>query len=204
MTSRNEIQGGAVEQESRRDTIIAATLRLLRAGGPRAVTHRAVAEEGGVPLAATTYYFSSKEELMEEALRRIAGEEVDRLSARSRQLIAAGAGNDLTADGLADLLAEALRGEEEGELPKFEIYLEAARRPALRSACAHWLDAFCELAEAALQIAGTADPAGASRVLVAGIDGMFVHKLARGERPYPDSAMRGDLGRLVRGLLASA
>jgi DNA-binding transcriptional regulator YbjK len=163
-----------------------------------------VAEEGEVPLAATTYYFSSKDELMEEALRKIAGEEVERLSKRAEELLAAGEGEDLTADKLADLLADALRGEEQGELPKFEIYLEAARRPGLRAACAHWLEAFCELGEAALRVAGADDPAGAARVLVAGVDGMLVHRLARGERPYPDPAMREDLRRLVRGLLATA
>ena len=45
--------------ERRKDEILAATLRLIGARGADAVTHRAVAEEAGVPLSATTYYFAS-------------------------------------------------------------------------------------------------------------------------------------------------
>jgi DNA-binding transcriptional regulator YbjK len=45
--------------EARRTAIVDAALRLVARGGPRAVTHRAVAAEADVPLAATTYYFAT-------------------------------------------------------------------------------------------------------------------------------------------------
>ena len=54
--------------ERRREDLLRATLRLIGARGADAVTHRAVAEEAGVPLSATTYYFASKEELLEQSL----------------------------------------------------------------------------------------------------------------------------------------
>ncbi len=37
--------------------------------GFSALTHRAVANRAGVPLASTTYYFSSVDDLAEQALR---------------------------------------------------------------------------------------------------------------------------------------
>ena len=43
-----------------------ATLELIGEHGPDAVTHRAVAERAGLPLSATTYWFDSKEELLQE------------------------------------------------------------------------------------------------------------------------------------------
>jgi len=59
--------------ERRRRAILDATLALVGREGTAAVTHRAVAAEAGVPLAATTYYFDSKEELIRDALTDAAG-----------------------------------------------------------------------------------------------------------------------------------
>ena len=53
---------------ARRIALLEATLLILGRDGSAAVTHRAVADEAGVPIAATTYYFSSKEDLLREAL----------------------------------------------------------------------------------------------------------------------------------------
>src|ERR671912_2321759 len=72
--------------ERRRDEILQATLRVIGARGADAVTHRAVAEEAGVPLSATTYYFASKEELLEQTLLMAAREETARLERLGPQL----------------------------------------------------------------------------------------------------------------------
>jgi DNA-binding transcriptional regulator YbjK len=53
----------------RRQLILDATLRLIAREGIRAVRHRAVASEADVPLAATTYYFKSIEDLLAESFR---------------------------------------------------------------------------------------------------------------------------------------
>src|SRR5690349_25002123 len=63
----------------RREEILRATIRLIGERGADAVTHRAVAEEAEVPLSATTYYFASKEELLEQTLLLAAREETERL-----------------------------------------------------------------------------------------------------------------------------
>ena len=44
---------------ARKSQIIDATVFVIARAGTGAVTHRAVAKEANVPLAATTYYFSS-------------------------------------------------------------------------------------------------------------------------------------------------
>ena len=51
----------------RRQQILEAVLRLIARQGIRAVRHRAVAKEAGVPLAATTYYFENIQALLKEA-----------------------------------------------------------------------------------------------------------------------------------------
>lgn len=63
--------------EARRAALIGAVLRILEYDGPSAVTHRSVAKEAGVPLAAATYYFDSIDDLLVTAMRHAADEQVD-------------------------------------------------------------------------------------------------------------------------------
>jgi TetR/AcrR family transcriptional regulator, regulator of biofilm formation and stress response len=65
----------------RRRAILEATLRLIGRRGPEAVTHRAVAAEAEVPLASITYYFGSRDGLLDDALRHVADEEMAALRA---------------------------------------------------------------------------------------------------------------------------
>ncbi|NED68521.1 TetR family transcriptional regulator, partial [Streptomyces sp. SID10244] len=51
----------------RRSRLIEAAGALLLEGGFDAVRHRAVADRAKLPLASTTYYFGSLEDLMAEA-----------------------------------------------------------------------------------------------------------------------------------------
>src|SRR5919206_4254624 len=63
----------------RREALLRATIELLGETGVKSVTHRAVAERAGVPLASTTYYFRSVHELIEEALKLHVAERVAEL-----------------------------------------------------------------------------------------------------------------------------
>ena len=58
---------GTPKGERRRDALTAAAAELLGSGGFDAVRHRAVAEKAGLPLASTTYYFASLDELVTAA-----------------------------------------------------------------------------------------------------------------------------------------
>jgi DNA-binding transcriptional regulator YbjK len=188
---------GTAPDQPRREAILEATLRILKLDGPRALSHRTVAKAAGVPLAATTYYFASKEEMMEEALARVAGEDVERLEAMRAQLDL----RDADPVEIAGLLAAVLCLENETMLPKYEVYLEAARRPALQRHCAHWIAAFSALASDALAQAGAAEPEAAGRMLHASIDGLLMHRLATAEGPIREDELRADLERLLRSAL---
>jgi len=54
--------------ERRRYALVSAAADLLCEGGFDAVRHRAVARRAGLPLASTTYYFSSLDDLIEKAV----------------------------------------------------------------------------------------------------------------------------------------
>jgi TetR/AcrR family transcriptional regulator, regulator of biofilm formation and stress response len=189
------------QRAERRGAILDATVRILGTRGLGAVTHRAVAREAGVPLAATTYYFSSKDELVTEALRLLVEDEIARIGARAAELGDDLASPDRTAAALAAVLLPG-RGAARALLAKFEVYLEAARRPALRQTAAHWRGALTALAESALKGVGAPDPARRAQLLVAAVDGILVHELASGGEDADPERLRPRLEQLFELILS--
>jgi AcrR family transcriptional regulator len=64
---------------ARREALLEAVLRIVAEVGADAVTHRRVAEEAGLPLASTTYWFNSKEHILTAALEMAAERDTARL-----------------------------------------------------------------------------------------------------------------------------
>jgi TetR/AcrR family transcriptional regulator, regulator of biofilm formation and stress response len=180
----------AEQRAERRGAILAATVRILGSSGLGAVTHRAVAQEAGVPLAATTYYFSSKDELITDAVSLLVDEEVAQLAERAAALGDGLGSPDRAAEALVQVLVpdSATAG---AQLAKFELYLEAARRPGLRESAAHWQDAFIGLAQMVLHAAGAPDPSARAALLVPAVDGVLMYELSlAGEEPVRERLRR--------------
>ncbi len=181
----------AAQRAERHGAILDATVHILTTEGLAAVTHRAVAREARVPLAATTYYFSSKDELIGEALAALVEDEISRIAIRAAEMGPAMSSPADSAAALAELLFTDLDSIG-GHLAQYEVYLEAARRPGLRPIAAHWRESFVALAESALRLAGAAEPKRLAPVLVAGIDGTLVHELSAGIEGERDLARLRD------------
>jgi DNA-binding transcriptional regulator YbjK len=149
------------------------------------VTHRAVAARAGVPVAATTYYFDSIQQLTEAALRQHVGERVDELT----QITARAATGGRSIEDIALRFADALVGRERDVMiAQYEVYLEAARTPGLRPAVAEALAAFQDLAEASLTVLGATRPAEGARAFIALLDGFQLHRMARPRAEAEDAA----------------
>ncbi|MCW2958631.1 MAG: TetR family transcriptional regulator [Solirubrobacterales bacterium] len=162
----------------RRDAIIQATVSILREEGLEGVTHRRVADAAGVPLAATTYYFSSKEQLMEAAMSRLIQREAELLDEIARGVAE---GGSLTAEEGIDALVQHLRaGMQERRLvafAEFELYLRMARTTPGSPELHDWPQAFLKVAETALAALGAAEPRRDAHTLVALIHGLAIHGL---------------------------
>jgi DNA-binding transcriptional regulator YbjK len=156
--------------ERRRQAILQAALRLISERGVDAVSHRTVAEEAGVPLASTTYYFESLDELLEGALRLFVDEEAARLTALAERL----EGQDLPPVEIARLF----QAELEPDAAQFELYVEAARRPHLREVARSSIEMYATVAAVALRAAGLEEPAINPRAFVALFDGYGLHRIA--------------------------
>jgi DNA-binding transcriptional regulator YbjK len=170
----------------RREALLRATIQLLGETGAKSVTHRAVAERAGVPLASTTYYFESVHQLIEEALKLHVTERVAELQGMAAVALgAAGASAQDIAERLAGVLVSA-----PGPIlaAQYQMYLEAGRNPVLQPAVAEALAAFEGLAASVLATLGARDPAGAAVAFVALLDGFALHRLARPGDPEREAA----------------
>jgi len=170
----------------RRDALLRATVELLGEIGAKSVTHRAVAERAGLPLASTTYYFESVNQLIEEALKLHVSERVAELSGMAAVALGAvGA----SAQDIAERLAEVLAAAPTPILvAQYQMYLEAGRNPALQPAVADALAAFEGLAAGVLATLGAREPEATAEAFVALLDGFALHRLARPRNPSREAA----------------
>src|SRR6478736_3550731 len=120
--------------ERRRYALVSAAADLLCEGGFDAVRHRAVARRAGLPLASTTYYFSSLDDLIAKAVEHAGAREAEQLHARVDALSRRRRGAESTADVLVDLLVGEANGLRVTEqlISRYERYIACARQPGLR------------------------------------------------------------------------
>ena len=125
----------------RRDRIVTAAAELILRDGPAAVTHRSVAAQADVPLAATTYYFTGLDDLLGAAGEQIVRGWAERAQAIGHsvtELVAEGGVETLSTRSRALLLVDAvLPPGDHGELLGFyEHVVSAGRSPVLAAAFA--------------------------------------------------------------------
>lgn len=183
----------------RRADIIEATLRVMRREGLRALSHRVIAREAGVPLAATTYYFADLDELVTEAflhwwsLQRANVEAVD---ARVRALLAGAGPGGPPLQALAAAVADYLR-EQVGRLrPDRELesaFLhEALRLPRLGEAVAAQQQAQLALLAKLHEAIGSPSPQLDARIslgVVLGLENAALLAGAAGQETLPVEAV---------------
>lgn len=163
--------------EARRTALLDAVLRVLESGGPGAVTHRAVAAEAGVPLAAATYYFVGIDDLLVSALTRATDSQAALFAILRRGDLAgfAVALFDWTHIGRASLIAQ------------YELLFLAMRRESLRDAAELWYQALQDAIDALVPTAVEA------RVAALAVDGLLLRMLWRGDPctiPTIEAALR--------------
>lgn len=185
-----------------RGAIIEATIRLIGREGVDGVTHRAVAAEAGVSLSSTTYHYASKDEIVSEALRRVAALEIERIARDADYLTEGHADVPSIARTLAAWLADQVRGE--GLLrvrAAYHLQLEAGTRPELQAINHEWALAIQGLAERVLRAAGSPRPRTDARILANAMDGLR-REAVTAPRPGVAERLRPVIERLLAALTA--
>jgi DNA-binding transcriptional regulator YbjK len=169
--------------ERRRAALVAAAAELLRTGGFEAVRHRAVAEKAGLPLASTTYYFASLDDLVVAAVEHSGRGELAEVRA---ELEALPRGAGLVLD---QLLGRESRRSPEAVILRYERFVGAGRRPYLAPLMREMRAEFDALLVAVLGRAGVTLDHRALMRLVALVDGTVVNSLIEAD-PDPRAAAR--------------
>ncbi len=185
--------------ERRRQALVEAAAGLLVDGGFDAIRHRAVAERAGLPLASTTYYFDSLDELVTAALEFHGRAELTYGKARLDELDPGECGGEGFIDLVLDLLLGPPAGERDAEavLLRYERLVATGRRPYLRPLMRQLSG---ELHGLLIEIfARAGKPVGRERVeeLIALVDGAVVNALIE-ISPDPRAAARRMLSKAMR------
>nr|WP_232845172.1 TetR family transcriptional regulator [Lolliginicoccus lacisalsi] len=148
--------------------------------GLDAVTHRAVARRAGLPLASTTYYFATRDDVLVAAL--------DFSGQRELELLERGVAPDASMApsqprDLAALLARIVAGGAAGpqRIPaRVERMVALVRRPALRPHAQRFQEAETAILAEVLARAGRVVSADGMRALRALLDGIVLDVLISG------------------------
>jgi DNA-binding transcriptional regulator YbjK len=164
-----------------RVAILDSTLRLIASRGVHGWTMRDVAEEAHCSLGSTTYHFCDRSQLLREALEAFADDEIRRFEAVMSSIEqVAGDSAATTTAVLREIDPSLIRPWT--VVAQMEVYLAAARDPAIASLAENILDSYHQFVQRALILLGC-PPAKAvmrAKLIVAVVDGMVLHHLARG------------------------
>ncbi len=180
----------------RRAAIAGAALAVLEAEGGRGLTHRAVDRRAGLPEGSTSNYFQTREALLTAALHRLV--ELEQPAVRAMEA--------LVPDGpyephrAAELVAGVLRGwltpERAGlAVARYELFLEARRRPQFQVALDEVRREYLLLVEQLLPTAGCRDPHRHAPQLLALLDGLVLNQLLQPATELDDDGLVDQLER---------
>lgn len=176
--------------ERRRHALVRAAAELLCEGGFEAVRHRAVADRAGIPLASTTYYFASLDELVENAVEYLGAGEVAALRTRLHELPRRRRGAEAAADVLVDLLAAETTREQ--LISRYERYIACARHPGLRGVERRLLQQRVDAVGEAMARSGRLARSDMMTALLYSVDGAVVSALV-GDGGGPRESVRATL-----------
>jgi AcrR family transcriptional regulator len=224
---------------SRRDLIADAAISTLARDGMRGLTHRAVDRTAGLPEGSASYYFRTRQALLQATVERLAElTGADMLASAALMdspvsespvsespvaespvaespvvdsavvdiAVLSPAGDELNAFGaLAAALVESwLTAGRERQLARYELSLEATRRPELRQTLVTTGAAIRAVIAGRFAAAGVPEPAQRAADFAAFIDGLLFDQIAgAGNRKLTTRDVRAAIGTFLAGVTGS-
>ncbi|MGY1808629.1 TetR/AcrR family transcriptional regulator [Blastococcus sp. SYSU D00669] len=168
----------------RRDRLVDVALEVIAEHGVAAASHRAIARAADVPLGSLTYHFSSLADLLAAAFTR----HVDVVAERFDERMRTAPDRAAAFESLVEHVAGDLVGSQRELVLAVELYVAAARDPALRAVTQDWMSRSRRSLERHL------DPVTA-REVDALVEGLVLHSALSTDPMTPDQ-IRAALARL--------
>ena len=196
-----------------RKTLLDAAIAVIARDGLEGFSHRAVAGQAGASLALTTYYFASKQDLIEQAFERFVERGEPGLAYvwdRANETInrwREGADREGVIDQLADnavaFIAQTNKSETDGVAFELAFLYQPRLSPALAGQVRGYRKRILEAAEAFCERCGSAAPAADAELLIGLVLRLEFERLSVAMRPTRRH-MRAQLVRLLDMILAEA
>jgi DNA-binding transcriptional regulator YbjK len=172
-----------------RGRLLDAALAVIDSEGLRGLTHRRLEDEAGLARGSARYHLGTNDQIVAAALEHAVLRELQIIDAALAKL-----GRDALAGGTASLpklfavLTSALLETPGAIRARYELLLEATRRPSLKAEAQRWRAQFIDTTQVALTTAGLNDPHTTSVLLVAILDGMTLDAVITGRTTAPELA----------------
>jgi DNA-binding transcriptional regulator YbjK len=186
----------------RRTALLDAALHVIGTRGLREATHRAVETEAGVPHGSVTYYFGSRDGLLSAAVERMRELDEARVATMAQQLITAfaSAEADAVIDAVAEGAAAMFEEQRTAMQARYEMLLAGSRDEELGRLMRECTEVFWNLAKPVAIAAGSQDPDGDARIIMAMADGLYFDALTKGE--HDPALLRRGLRQALRSIAA--
>ncbi len=189
---------GAGPRERRRDNprrllLLQTTLRLIADEGIDAVSHRSVAEAAGVPLGSTTYWFSSRQEMLRQALEEFARSEIETETEHLEGMLGKRLSRRRLVDEFTAHLLSQLEERRWRTVAQYALIQEATREPELERVSRQWTEAWVAMMTEVFIALGARSPELEARMFLAILDGLLVGQLAAPSDDVEDTVIRPTL-----------
>lgn len=168
----------------RRARLLDEALAMLARSGLAAVTHRSVENAAGAPHGSVTYWFGSRDGLVDAIVDRLVAEcetEVRAIAEGLEAAYATGAAPDL--DRLAGAISHWMDELRELHLARLELELAAVRDERIRARMHQAALLFWGLCDPIVRALGSDDPERDRRAMGIMVDGILLDRLARPHQP---------------------
>ena len=183
---------------SRRTEIADAAISTLARDGMRGLTHRAVDRAAGLPDGSVSYYFRTRRALLQATLERLVELDITDMLASPGIPALPGRGLDAFADTTAIAVESWLTAGRERQLARYELTLEATRRPELRHALVAAGAEIRAMVARQFAAAGVRQPDQRAADFVAFLDGLVFDQTAgAGARNLTRTDLRAAIGALL-------
>lgn len=177
---------------SRRTEIADAAITTLARDGMRGLTHRAVDRTAGLPEGSASYYFRTRQALLQATVERLAELDTAEIPALLPQDL------ETFAHTAAKLVEAWLTTGRERQLARYELALEATRRPELRKVLVAAGAGLRAMIAERFAAAGVCEPRHRACDFAAFLDGLIFDQIAgSGTRKLTSADLRATIGALL-------
>ncbi len=180
--------------DDRRAAIADAAIHLVATRGLRGLTHRAVDTEAGLPPGSTSYYLRTRDALLTACVTRM----LERDLAAQPPADTSSSPTEL----MSAMVLQLTRHRPEDQLARYELSLEASRRPELLDAITQGGRVLREHLAGILGHLGIREPEQAAWPFAAMLDGLIWDRVAGAGRTLADDVFEAAVRRAVGALLA--